>query len=336
MPYETWLKAQAPTYMQDQYGQAWLGGIGAAMDDYAQQYIAGTKATFPDYAPPDALGVIGDELGIDRGPFETDQQYAARLVGAWLAWKFAGTPLGLLVALYWAGFGGGVLVQQNGLAYSLTGSPVAGADPTSLLSVTNCSQLAVGITSSVTTSRVVPAGNQWWSTDPNTDFCSRFAILYPNGLPSFFMTSGVATFTGIEDGSTLHPWPLATWNNPFVDTTYKIQPGAVTILNGLGPVSVAADNTSKTTTGVRIAASDSFVGSVDVLAWQAGANPYADLHPNDLQRLQNAIRKWRPAKAYLLGVFCLVQGNFYGWPIATIGTRPAPGPSSIVQFLQGA
>src|SRR5690242_10048302 len=114
MPYESWLKANAPTYMQDQYGQAWLGGIGAAMDDYAQQYVAGSLAAFPDYAPVDALPVIGDELGLDRGPFETDQQYAARLVGAWLAWKYAGTPLGLLVALYWAGFSGGLIVQQNG------------------------------------------------------------------------------------------------------------------------------------------------------------------------------------------------------------------------------
>ena len=59
-----------------------------AMDDFVQLYIAGTLAQFPDYAPSDALGVLGDEMGIDRGPLETDANYAARLT-ALVAWKYA-------------------------------------------------------------------------------------------------------------------------------------------------------------------------------------------------------------------------------------------------------
>lgn len=192
MSYAIWLPANAPTYMADQYGQAWLAGIGAAMDDYVAQYVAATMAQFPDYAPPDALGVLGDEMQIDRGPNDTDASYALRLVGAWLAWKYAGTPIGLLSALYWAGFGNGaVLVQQNGLAYNLNVNLVAGADPITDLVVTACSTLATALTSSVTpptvssAGRSIPAGNSWWKIDDNTDFCSRFAVLFPFAPPFY-------------------------------------------------------------------------------------------------------------------------------------------------------
>lgn len=339
MPYETWLQANAPTYMQDQYGRAWLGGIGAAFDDYVQQYVAGTLAAFPDFAPADALGIIGDELGLDRGPFETDQQYTARLVGAWTMWKYAGTPVGLLVALYWAGFGGGYIVTQNGPIYSLSGTPVAGADPSALISMQLASQLAVALTSNVTPptaaqpGRVIPAGNPWWqfaesraanTNACDTDMCSRFAIIYPNApLPSAFFTWARATFSGTDSAA-------ITWNNPFPTSSYLIMPGIPTITSG-GPASVWADGSTQTLTGVTIRASAAITGTVDVIASQIGANPLADLHPNELNRLQSAIRKWRPGKASCVGVYALVQGKFMGWPVQTQATNTM-GPWSIVRF----
>jgi hypothetical protein len=94
---------------------------------------------------------------------------------------------------------------------------------------------------------------------------------------------------------------------------------------------VSADLTSKTTTGVKIAASGPFEGTVEVLAWQAGANPFADPHPSDLARLRSIIKTWRPGKAQCVGIFVLVQGDFLGWPVGTLGSGTL-GPSSVVTF----
>jgi hypothetical protein len=94
---------------------------------------------------------------------------------------------------------------------------------------------------------------------------------------------------------------------------------------------VFADATTRTTTGVTMRASAAITGSVDVVASQVGANPLADLHPADLARLQFIIGTWRP-NALCVGVYAVAQGNMYGWPIATMGTRSAPGPYSIVRF----
>lgn len=189
MPYETWLQKNAPSYLQDAYGQAWMGGIGAALDDYVQQYIQGILAAFPDYAPSDALGVIGDEMGIDRGPTETDVSYAARLRAAWIYWQLAGTPLGLLVALYFAGYTGAYVVQQNGLSYTLSSAPSPGVDPTPLLTVTPTAVLASAMTPTAPSTHTIPAGTPWWTFDSQTDFCSRFAVLLPTGgVPSDLAT----------------------------------------------------------------------------------------------------------------------------------------------------
>lgn len=62
-----------------------------------------------------------------------------------------------------------------------------------------------------------------------------------------------------------------SWVKPFPDTTYKIQPGAITITDGLGPVAVVADNRTKTTAGVQLMADAAFTGVVDVVSYQPGA-----------------------------------------------------------------
>lgn len=315
MPYATWMQRNAPTWLQDQYGQAWMAGIGASLDDYAQQYVAGTLASFPDYAPADALGVIGDELGLDQGPTETNASYAARLAAAWTYWKLAGTPVGILTAIYFAGFGGGVLVQQNGLAYELSAAPTPGADPTSLIVSVSCSPLIEPLTSNVTVGRSIPANDPWWTFDNNTDFCSRFALLYNSPSPSFY-TTGRAIFSATNSAT-------LTWSRPFGDTTYLTIPGKAVVTDGLPGVTVSLDGTSLTTTGATVNASDAFTGWVDVLAWQASAtDPFVDIHAPDLARLQNVIRKWRPAKATCVGVYVAVQDIWWG-------------PSRIVQGFGG-
>src|SRR5262249_2394073 len=87
-------------------------------------------ASFPDYAPADALPALQDEYGILRGVDgpapESAADYATRLKNAFVVWKYAGSPLGLLLALYFLGYENNVsLVQQNGRVHKLNSSSIA-------------------------------------------------------------------------------------------------------------------------------------------------------------------------------------------------------------------
>lgn len=319
-------------------GKAEWTGWGSILDFQTSLLRTAVKTRMPDYAVSGALPHIGGDRLLVQGPGESDSNFQIRLKTAWDDWARAGTPLELLVQLYWGGWTGAVVVQQNGLAFTLSGAPTAGVDPTSLLLTTNCSSLSVALTSNVTpptqtsAGRSIPAGNQWWqfaesrSANPNvsdTDYCNRFAILFPGPLPSQFMTVGTATFSASSSA-------VVTWNNAFPTTSYHVQVGAVTITDGGGPVSVVADSTSRTLTTVTCNASAAFSGSAPVLAWQDGANPYADLHPADLARLQFIVKTWRP-NALCVGVYAVAQGKFMGWPVQQQGSNTM-GPWSIARF----
>lgn len=317
----------------------------------------------PAFASDQGVALIASERQLDTAAAEAVSDIAAR-APYWLQLaRFSGSQLGILLGLHFAGFNRSgapaIIVQQNGWAYQLTFPLppfVLGQawDPTPNLVKTACSTLSVPLTSNVTpptttqVGRSIPTGTNWWgfaesrSVNTNvsdTDMCSRFAVLFPgatsfntdDSLPTAFVTTGVATFTGLEDGSPAKPWPTATWNNPFVDTTYKIQTDGVTVTDGGGPVAAVADLRTKSPTGVQVMPSAPFVGHVDVLAWQAGANPYADLHPADLARLQGVIAKWRASKASCVGVYAVAQGQMFAWPIQIQGANSV-GPASIVRF----
>lgn len=293
----------------------------------------------PLQASPAGVALIASERQLDVAPGEATASIAARATQWIQLGKFVGTPLGILLGLHFSGFDGAVVVQQNGVAYQLQLPlppiiPGQAWDPTPNQIRTPCSQLAVALTSSVTTSRSIPAGANWWQIGPSqggavdTDFCSRYAVLFPGPtLPSYFLTWARATFTGTDLAA-------VSWNNAFPSSSYSILPGLPTVSSG-GGVAVWADGTTQTTTGVTVRASGAFTGTVDLVAFQTGANPFADLHPADLQRMQATLSKWQPRRAICVGVYALVQGNFYGWPVATLGTRPAPAPSSIVRFSGG-
>lgn len=300
---------------------------------------AARKVAYPDYAPTDALPHLGGDRKLTQGPVESNANFIIRIKGVWDDWARAGTPVELLTQLFWGGWTGAVIVQQNGLAYTLSGAPSAGVDPTALLTATTCSALSVALTSNVnpptatTTGRTIPATSPWWqfaesrSANPNasdTDYCNRFAVLFPGPLPSQFMTFGTAMFTASDTATVV-------WNNAFPTTSYHVQTGIPAITDGGGPVVVTADSALFTLTGCTVSSSAAFTGTVSVLAWQDGANPYADLHPLDLSRLQSLIATWRP-NALCVGVYAVAQGSVFGWPVATWGTRTATGPASIVRF----
>jgi hypothetical protein len=334
-----WYKtAPVPWLVSGPNGQREANTWPAVLDQLSVLLDTARKVAYPDYAPSDALPHLGGDRKLVQGPTESDANFRIRLKGVWDDWARAGTWLELLVQLYWGGWTDIVIVQQNGLASYLTGAPTAGVDPTSLYTEVQTTTLSGLLTSNVsppttmTAGRTIPSGTNWWqfaesrSGNPNasdTDYCNRFALLFPGTLPSQFMTVGTATFTASDTATVV-------WNNAFTNTGYHVQVGIPTIDSG-GPVSVVADLTSLTLTGCTLLASGAFTGSVSVLAWQDGANPYADLHPQDLSRLQFTIATWRP-NALCVGVYVLAQGNYFGWPVATFSGRSAMGPSSIVRF----
>jgi len=340
--FSTWYDALAnaiPWLFAGPNGQAEGNALGAFADAQRLYLKQGIQQRFPDYCASDALPFIGGDRKLVQGPGETDANFRIRLKFVWDTWTRAGTPVGLLEQLYWGGWTGAVIVQQNGLAQNLSGAPTAGVDPTPLLVETQCSTLSVALTSNVTpptassAGRSIPAGTQWWqfaesrsanSNVSDTDYCNRFAVLFPGPLPSAFMTVGTATFTASATAT-------VTWNNAFPTTGYHVQVGAVTITDGGGPVSVVADLTSRTLTGCAFLSSGAFTGSCSVLAWQDGSNPYADLHPADLARLQLIIKTWR-SNALCVGIYAVAQGGMFGWPVATFSTRSVMGPSSIARF----
>jgi len=77
------------------------------LDAVAQWLTEGIKARFPDTAPPDALGYIGNDRQIDRGPAEGAPGYAVRLRRAIDTWRNAGGARTILsqLAAYFTNIG---------------------------------------------------------------------------------------------------------------------------------------------------------------------------------------------------------------------------------------
>lgn len=107
-------------------GAAEGDSLGLVLDTEVSKLFQAAMAGFPEKGPADALPYIADDSMLIRGipALETDQSFGTRLRKRWEQWKYASTPLGLLVQLYYMGYTDAVFAQQNGLAYRLTGAPV--------------------------------------------------------------------------------------------------------------------------------------------------------------------------------------------------------------------
>jgi hypothetical protein len=112
---------KAPRWLRQGFGEPWLRGIGDAKDEVEVALKDAVKARFPSVCPVDALSRLGGERGIERGPRDTTDAYRARVKGAWDAWEWAGTPTGVLRALYWAGYNA-TLLTGVGHIHALDGA----------------------------------------------------------------------------------------------------------------------------------------------------------------------------------------------------------------------
>ena len=172
---------------------AWMGrtaqkiwsGFATVLGDWAEEW--GQKANLehlPQYADAEVLPFIGSERQLAQGPGESNTDYAERLI-YWLnVWGFAGRPLGLLLALHYAGFDFVVFVQQNGRWYQLNDTVINVANPLSNLISGDLATLPAPMTSTVTPGYSVPQEIPWWTFDSNPEFASRFALMFEYLTPT--------------------------------------------------------------------------------------------------------------------------------------------------------
>lgn len=306
--------------------QAFASVIGDSTIDWMTQALV---EHLPEYASSyQSVTLTASERQLDTYAGEPQAQLATRLTFATQLWRFAGTPLGVLLGLHFAGFDGAVIVTQNGIAYQLTlplPAMVSGQvwDPTPNLSQSATSQLLVPLTSSLTPSRSIPTGTNWFAFDSNTDMCSRFAVIFPsaNSLSFMFSQVALANFSSADSASIL-------WDQSISASSYTTIVGPPVVTDGSGPVVIVADGTTKTTTGVTIRASAAFNGYAYVSAYPA-------LSATDTARLKTSIARWKPAKATCVGVYVIQTGDTWDWPTGTTwdGDSNAWDVSSSLQLL---
>ncbi len=325
-----WLqKLPIPWLVSGIWGSKDVKSYGTFLDSQVDTLKDAVESRFPDKAPSDALTHVGGDRGLIQGPHESNSDFTIRLKKSWDSWSQAGTAGQLLLELYYYGFHSAALIDQNGLIYTLNESSTIppSANQVDYVIISNAMTLTIDITSSVDTTRSIPAGNPWWTIDFDTDFSSRFIVLFSgNPLPGPFVTWAKASFNGTTTSS-------ITWNNVFADAHYNVIVSPPTMASGTGPA-VANKSSLQTFAGTTIAASSAFTGTVDVLAYQTGANPFADLHPSDLSVLRTIIGRWKPAKATCAGIYVLVQGSVWGYPVTdTWGGLPAQwGGNTVVTY----
>ncbi len=318
-PFEEHVRGLKPAWLRGDKAKSIMGGLVRVMADIAAAWAdRANRQHLPLDCEVEALPLLGSEMTVPQGVSETDDHFRTRATKAIVQRQKTGTPRALLLALHYAGFPGGVLIQQNGRTVKLVDGEPDYNDPQQVLGTTNVSPYPN-----------YPTGHPMFYLGSDDDFNSRWTLIFDGVSPSAFRVVGRATFTGAEDGINV-AWPTATWRIPFDDLNYEVMVGMPA---SDGPVAVTADDSGKTKTGIRIAASAPFTGTVDVLAWPVGSHPFAWLPAAELARLRDTIRSWRPSSRTCMGVNVPVISPICGWPVGTMcGGGVMCGASDVVHF----
>lgn len=295
-----WRGLPIPFLVAGPNGQAEALGWPQYIDDTIVDADDARKVAYPDEAPSDALAHLGNDRNLIRGQAESEVSYRIRLRDAWAQWSRAGTPLAVLEQLEFYGMRGAVWVQQNGLEFTLSAAPTAGVDPTPLLVVTPSQALAAPLTSTVPPYRTIPAGTPWHAFDGNTDLTNRFAILMPTWTFSSITTANFAS----SDTATV-TWPIV-----FADTSYHVLVGVPS-----DSVIITVDGASKTTTGITLQSTASWSGSVAVIAYATGVDPFNVFTVASPGAIKRIIITFRP-NALCMGVSSIASGSTWGYPAA--------------------
>lgn len=96
----TILRTKAPPWLTRTTGRKYLDAIGQALDTLDTRIVDGVSHRFPGLVDVSSLGIIGRERRIRRGPGESAQTYANRLVSWWSRHQIRGGPYALLGQLF--------------------------------------------------------------------------------------------------------------------------------------------------------------------------------------------------------------------------------------------
>ncbi len=103
-PYEQFQSDNAPPWLKQPRGFAWLASHGVVKDIALFRLLDAVSVRWVDLAPNDALAYLGSDRLLERYPQETDAVFRARIKGVWEVYPFAGTEFGLKTVLEQAGW----------------------------------------------------------------------------------------------------------------------------------------------------------------------------------------------------------------------------------------
>ena len=107
MTYQQYQRELLPPPLRGETGEVYAGDIGAQKDAlvtlckdavYAGQLLDADG--LGREAPDDALGRLGADADLEQGPVEGQDEYRARILGAWDLWGWAGTLYGYSLAFW--------------------------------------------------------------------------------------------------------------------------------------------------------------------------------------------------------------------------------------------
>jgi hypothetical protein len=201
--YTDWLPKLTPPWLLGSKGGALINALASEVDELLQRCKDGVKERFSGYASRDALNAIAFERILPRGASETDAQWAIRLRQAFDIWYWAGSPYGILRALYTAGYAPQLIIGQ-GQEYELD-----------------------------TSTGLVLSQNSWGGpfdfTGRGTSFWSAFVIYFPTARwPASWTAAGNPPLESSVEAQTLmrlvHRW------RPAYATFARV------VMQGTGPI----------------------------------------------------------------------------------------------------
>lgn len=93
------IAAYSPPWLRAEVGGTILRAFGVVLDALTAREVEGVKLRFPSVGSPTALGAMGNDRQIERGPSQTDPGYIVQLLSAHATWKYAGSARTLLKQL---------------------------------------------------------------------------------------------------------------------------------------------------------------------------------------------------------------------------------------------